>query len=199
VAITHFHHDHWGELPMLLYALRYGTLPARGTPVVLIGPPGFATRLHVLAGALGDWVLAPGYAVDVREIAAGGAMSLAPGVELQAAKTPHNEESLAYAVRADGARMVYTGDTGPSDTLAAWSTGCDLMVAECSQPDAQGIAIHLTPTQAGDLARAARARRLVLSHFYPQIEGTDPAGVAARTFRGDVVEARDGDRFTIGT
>jgi hypothetical protein len=38
----------------------------------------------------------------------------------------------------------------------------------------------------------------VLTHFYPQIEGTDPAAVAARAFGGEVIAAQDGDRFTIG-
>jgi len=117
---------------------------------------------------------------------------------LEACKTPHTDESLAYAVRDAGARLVYTGDTSPSDDLARWARGCDLLLAECSLPDTQGVAIHLTPTQAGALARAAGARRLVLTHFYPAMEGTDPASVAARAFGGEVIAASDGDRFTIG-
>ena len=96
------------------------------------------------------------------------------------------------------ARLVYTGDTGPSDALARWARGCDLLLAECSLPDTQAIGIHLTPSQAGALAGAAAARRLVLTHFYPAIEGTDPASVAARAFGGEVLAANDGDRFTIG-
>jgi ribonuclease BN (tRNA processing enzyme) len=119
-------------------------------------------------------------------------------VTLEAHRTPtHTAESLAYAVRAGGARLVYTGDTGPDDALARWAAGCDTLVAECSLPDGQGISIHLTPTQAGAMARDARAKRLVLTHFYPQIEGTDPADVARRQFSGEVVAAKDGDRFNV--
>jgi ribonuclease BN (tRNA processing enzyme) len=198
VALTHFHPDHWGELPMLLFALKWGTLPPRSAGLVLIGPAGLRTRLAVLAGALGDWVADPGYPLEIREIAAGESMLLAPGVVLDAGKTPHTPESLAYRVREGPTQLVYTGDTGPSAELARWAQGCDLLLAECSLPDSHGIAIHLTPSQAGGLARAAGARRLVLTHFYPAIEGTDPASVAARAFDGDVVQANDGDRFTIG-
>lgn len=198
VAVTHFHPDHWGELPMLLFALKWGTLPARSARLRLIGPAGLSTRMTVLAGALGDWVLEPGYPLEVVEIAAGGSLKLAGQASLEACKTPHTEESLAYAVRDGQARLVYTGDTGPSDDLARWATGCDLLLSECSLPDTQAIAIHLTPTQAGTLARAAGARRLVLTHFYPAIEGTDPASVAARAFGGEVLAANDGDRFTVG-
>lgn len=198
VAVTHFHPDHWGELPMLLFALKWGTLPARNALLRVIGPAGLRTRMTVLAGALGDWVLEPGYPVEMVEIAAGGSLELAGDVLLEAWKTPHTDESLAYAVRHAHARLVYTGDTGPSDDLAGWARGCDLLLAECSLPEAEAIAIHLSPTQAGALARAAGARRLVLTHFYPAIEGTDPASVAARAFGGEVLAANDGDRFTVG-
>jgi len=198
VAVTHFHPDHWGELPMLLFALKWGTLPARSALLRVIGPAGLRTRMTVLAGALGDWVLEPGYPLEMVEIAAGGSLELSGEVRLEAWKTPHTDESLAYAVRDGPARLVYTGDTGPSDDLARWARGCDLLLAECSLPDSQAIAIHLSPTRAGALARAAGARRLVLTHFYPAIEGTDPASVAARAFGGEVVAANDGDRFAIG-
>jgi ribonuclease BN (tRNA processing enzyme) len=198
VALTHFHPDHWGELPMLLFALKWGTLPPRSAPLTLLGPVGLRTRLTVLAGALGDWVLDSGYALEVREIEPGDHVALSEGVTLEACKTPHTGESLAYAVRRGAARLVYTGDTGRSEELARWAGDCDLLLAECSLPDGQGISIHLTPSEAGGLARAAHARRLVLTHFYPAIEGTDPASVAARAFGGAVIAARDGDRFTIG-
>lgn len=198
VALTHFHPDHWGELPMLLFALTWGTLPPRSAPLTLLGPVGLRTRLTVLAGALGDWVLDSGYVLEVREIEPGDRVALSEGVTLEACKTPHTHESLAYGVRRGAARLVYTGDTGWSDALARWARDCDLLLAECSLPEAQGIAIHLTPTEAGALARAAHARRLVLTHFYPAIEGTDPASAAARVFGGEVIAAQDGDRFTIG-
>ena len=198
VALTHFHPDHWGELPMLLFALKWGTLPPRSVPLTLLGPAGLKTRLTVLAGALGDWVLDSGYSLDVREVEPGHQVTLAEGVTLEGWKTPHTEESLAYAVRQGSSRLVYTGDTGPSDSLAQWARDCDLLLAECSLPDGQGIAIHLTPSEAGALARVAGAHRLVLTHFYPAIEGTDPASVAARAFGGEVVAAQDGDRFTLG-
>lgn len=198
VALTHFHPDHWGELPMLLFALRWGIEPARSAPLTIIGPAGLRTRLTLLAGALGDWVLEPGYPVELHEIAPGGALELGPGIVLEACKTPHTPESLAFAVRDRSGRLVYTGDTGPDAPLAAWARGCDLLLAECSLPESRALAIHLTPAQAGALARDAGAAQLVLTHFYPPVEGTDPAGAAARVFGGPVTAARDGDRFTVG-
>ena len=199
VAISHFHLDHWGELPMLLFALRHGTLPPRSSPLTLLGPRGLAGRLTLLASAYGDWLLNDDFALQIRELAPGEVAELAAEVTLETFKTKHTPESLALAVRHGTVRLIYTADTGMSDDLSRWAQGCDLLLAECSLPDREGMEIHLTPSQVGRLARAAAARGLVLTHFSPQVEGTDPAGVAAQAFGGKVVAAQDGDRFVIGS
>jgi ribonuclease BN (tRNA processing enzyme) len=198
LAITHFHQDHWGELAFYLFALKWGVEPARSEPLALIGPAGLRTRLTLLAGAYGDWVLEPGFPLEIAEVRPGDEHELAPGVVLEACDTPHTAESLAYAVRTGSCRLVYTGDTGESAELARWARGCDLLLAECSLPEDRALDLHLTPSRAGALAREAAAGRLVLTHFYPVFGDTDPVAVAGEEFRGDIVAASDGDRFTVG-
>ena len=198
VAVTHFHVDHWGELPMLLFALRWGIEPPRQAPLTLLGPRGFGARLTLLAGAYGDWVTHPEFPLEIVELAPGDRRALDDDVDLEAWKTPHTPESLAFAVRSMGTRLVYTGDTGYCEDLARWAADCDLLLAECSLPEERAMDMHLTPSRAADLARAARARRLVLTHFYPVFGDADPAALAAASFDGDVVAARDGDRFPVG-
>jgi ribonuclease BN (tRNA processing enzyme) len=105
---------------------------------------------------------------------------------------------VALSLIAPEGRLVYTGDTGPSSELARWAADCDLLLAECSLPESMAMDIHLTPERAGDLAREAGAKRLVLTHFYPPVETSDPAKLAGKRFKGPVTAAKDGDRFTIG-
>lgn len=73
VAITHFHTDHIGELPALLFAMKYGAKQPRTEPLTIIGPVGFTSRLSALAAAFGAWVTEPGFPLDVAEIAPGKA------------------------------------------------------------------------------------------------------------------------------
>jgi len=198
VVLSHFHPDHWGEVPMLVYALKYTTLPPRRDPLVILGPPGVVRLVKAVAEGYGPWLLDPGFPIGILDVRDGEPFPLDGEVSLETCRVPHTPESVALSLTAPEGRLVYTGDTGPSDELARWATGCDLLLAECSLPEALAVDIHLTPERAGDLARAAGAKRLVLTHFYPPVETTDPARAAGARFPGPVTAARDGQRFTIG-
>lgn len=192
VAITHFHADHVLDLPTLLVAWRWGVLPPRTAPLVVVGPAGTLDLLERFGGIFGHLVAAPEYPVMVREIAPGDATELGSGVELGTWKVPHTAESIAYSVRRGGRRIVYTGDTGPDAGLGDWARGCDVLLAECSLPDAMAIPTHLTPSGCGALAARAEPGRLVLTHFYPPVENEDIRGTIAAQYGGEVVCAVDG-------
>jgi ribonuclease BN (tRNA processing enzyme) len=192
VAVTHFHDDHIGDVPTMLTAWRWGALPPRSAPLTLIGPPGTKGVLAALAAAYGDIVAAPGFPLAVQELSPGEALMLADGVRLAARQVPHTPESVAYSIEHGGRRLVYTGDTGYDATLGQWAAGCDVLLAECSLPDALAIPSHLTPRQCGRIAAAASPRRLVLTHFYPPVEDVDIRAEVAEAFPGEVVLARDG-------
>jgi ribonuclease BN (tRNA processing enzyme) len=195
IALTHFHPDHFGELPALLFALRHAA--KRVDPLVIVGPAGTVRLLRGLAEGFGDWVLDPGYPIGILDVQAGEPFPLSSDVMLEVHPTPHTAESVALAVTAPEGRLVYTGDTGPSDDLAAWAGDCDLLLAECSLPDDHTVEGHLSPRSVGRLAADARAARLVLTHFYPPTEQLDLCRLVAQHYAGPVALANDGDRFEL--
>lgn len=196
IAITHFHIDHFGDLPTLLFGWRYGRLPGRSAPVEIVGPPGTVALLERMAGAFGDWVLRPPeFQVTVREIEAGTPISLGDGdlaLTLEARVVPHTSESVAYSLRSGRGRLVYTGDTGYDATLGEWAAECDVLLCECSLPQSMAIPAHLTPEQCGDLAAIARPRLLALTHMYPPVETVDVRAIVATRWPGAVALASDG-------
>lgn len=192
VVLTHFHNDHIGDLPTLIFAWRHGDVEPRSRPVEVVGPEGTADLVNHLATALGSWVSEPGFPLRVREIAPGERMELATGVTLEAFKVPHTDDSLAYSVATPRRRIVYTGDTGYDEGLASWAAGCDLLLAECSLPDTMALPTHLTPEECGRLAARARPGRLVLTHFYPPVERVDIRAAVAAAFDGPLTLATDG-------
>lgn len=192
VAITHFHADHISDIATLVFAWKYGMLPARSAPLVLVGPVGIAELLDRLVAAFGDWLRDPGFPLEVREITPGETIGLGDGTTLRATKVPHTEESLAYAIERGGRRLVYTGDTGFDPMFGEWARGADVLLCECSLPLAMAIPTHLTPEQCGALAAAALPKQLVLTHFYPPVERVDIRALVAEHYAGPVTLAVDG-------
>src|SRR6266581_3708091 len=155
VVLSHFHPDHWAELPMLVYALKYTTVPPRQEPLVILGPPGVVRLVKTLAEGYGEWLLDPGFPIGILDVRDREPFPLDGDVSLETCRVPHTPESVAIGLTGPEGRLVYTGDTGPSPELARWAAGCDLLLAECSLPEAMAIDSHLTPLRAGELARGA--------------------------------------------
>jgi ribonuclease BN (tRNA processing enzyme) len=196
VALTHFHIDHHGDLPPLVFAMKYGMLPARSTPLQVIGPVGTKALLDRLAAAHGEWLLTPGFELTVIELAPGGSFDLG-GARLDCVKVPHTAESVSYSITEESHRLVYSGDTGFDPAFAEWARGCDLLVLECSLPQQMAIPEHLTPEQCGEIARLAEPRMLVLTHLYPPVETVDLTAVVGARFAGAIAIATDGWRTEV--
>ncbi|MEP6836261.1 MAG: MBL fold metallo-hydrolase [Gemmatimonas sp.] len=193
VAITHFHADHVSDLPMLIFAWRWGQLPPREAPVTIIGPVGLQQLLERYAAAFGSWVLAPDFPVVVNEMPADTEMVLGNDeMTLSSLQVPHTEESVAYSVECSGKRLVYTGDTSFDVRVGEWAAGADIFLAECSLPDELAIPQHLTPRQTGALAAIAQPVCLLLTHLYPPLDDVDVVAQVAEYFSGPVVIATDG-------
>ena len=77
-------------------------------------------------------------------------------------------------VAPDGSRLVYTGDTGPSESVTEFARGADLLLVEAalrlsSHDDPERG--HLTAEEAIDLATRARARSARIVHYPPSRRG----------------------------
>lgn len=193
VAITHFHADHVSDLPMLIFAWRWGQLPPRAEPITIIGPVGTQALMDRLAAAFGSWTLQPGFPVVIQEYEPGSTIPLGDGtVTLSSRAVPHTAESVAYSVVHNGRRLVYTGDTAFDPELATWAHHSDVFLCECSLPDELAIPEHLTPRQCGALAAIAQPKQLVLTHFYPPLDALDVRAQVAEHFAGNVALATDG-------
>src|SRR5437879_1043200 len=199
VVLSHFHPDHWAELPMLVYALKYTTVPPRQEPLVILGPPGVVRLVKTLAEGYGEWLLDPGFPIGILDVRDREPFPLDGDVSLETCRVPHTPESVAIGLTGPEGRLVYTGDTGPSPELARWAAGCDLLLAECSLPEAMAIDSHLTPLRAGELARGAGASRLEgLPGVQEVIQVTRPYKQVSREWQPDSTVVQLGGGVTIG-
>lgn len=193
--ISHFHTDHIGDVPALLFSLKWGLLPeTRSVPLTIWGPRGTRRMLRGFATATGDHVLDPGFEVEVQEVDPGAALPLTGGLELRTLNTPHTEESLAVRVEGPGVSVTYTGDSGPAAPLGEFAAGSTLFVCECSLPDELVGDNHLSPSSVASFASEADPGTLLLTHVYPQFRAAAdvPGLVREAGFDGPVELAAEG-------
>ncbi|MNC53999.1 ribonuclease Z [compost metagenome] len=95
--------------------------------------------------------------------------------------------------------LVYTADTRYNEALLPWLQDADLLIAESSFYNGQdaGLYGHMTAAEAGRLAAAAGAKRLVLSHLPHFGEISILREEAAAVFSGEIILPEPGMQITI--
>lgn len=190
VVLSHLHPDHCVDLYGLHIALQYG--PKAPASVEVYAPAGAGGHLARLLGP---------HAADAftthlrfREAAAGQRVDIGPlTVAFHAAA--HPLETLASRVTLDGVPLLaYSGDSGPTAALVDCARDTGLFVCDATWPDRVGEVppdLHCTGGQAGDLAQAAGARRLLVTHVQPAYDPAEVAADAAARFDGETLIAED--------
>jgi len=198
VVLSHYHVDHLGGLPHLLFALRWGLPQARNTPLTILGPPGLEERIDHLSHAFGPFFREQDFPVTYRELARNGTWQ-GDGLTIAFGPTRHTEESVAVRLEGPSWTVGYTGDTGPEPTLGPFLAGTDVLICECKIPDPPTADNHLSPSGVAELARAAEPDVLIITHVFPPLRPQEvPDLVAAAGYAGTVICGEDGLSVSLG-
>jgi ribonuclease BN (tRNA processing enzyme) len=198
IVLTHVHMDHCMDLIPLKYGISLGTL-AHWRPQLWL-PPGARERLVHLVGA---WDADEAFftdTFDVREYIPDQGFEVGP-FAASALAVPHYIECFALRFEhADGA-FGYTADLGPHSEIAAFMSGVDVLLAEAALAEDDDLSAadrgHITASEAGEIATAAGAHSLLLTHI-PAENGLERAvDAAASAFAGPVARAISGTSVSV--
>ncbi len=168
VVIGHMHADHSLDLVGLRYLYPWGERAA--DPLAVYLPPGGRARVDALATGISERVGFFDDAYDLDEYDPSVPLVIGP-LTIRFNKGRHYVPAWGLTVEApDGARIAYTGDTGPSDAVVEFSADADLLLIEAAlrHPSHDDLERgHLTPEEAIDMATRARARSALLVHYSP--------------------------------
>lgn len=196
VLVSHLHPDHCSDLLSLHVHMQWG--PGQGRVMPVIGPPGLQDRLAAFAGSAEPWSDAQGLRFEALP-AGSGRRELGGGLVLRHAEVPHLLPTHAMRFDCGGSSLCYGADCAPGEALVALASGCDLLILECAfgdRPVPDGVP-HLNATSAGELARAAGARRLLLTHCQSRDDRDAALARVRRIFGGPVDWARAGHEVRV--
>jgi ribonuclease BN (tRNA processing enzyme) len=190
VLITHFHPDHVNDLAHLLFALKTPALQGQRGQLKILGPIGMIKFYEGLYILYGKWVDLPPPSPVVLEIPFGD--ELVEGeLRVMTRPTPHTEASIGFRLEHHGKSIVYLGDTDFSLSLIPFLEAADCLILECAFPDEMKGPGHLTPKEVATIASEARPKRLLITHLYPEAQKVDIVTPIRRSFKGELIIARD--------
>ena len=187
VFISHRHHDHLADLVSLYHYL-------------LFVPPQLSRRIPLLASAITHQALDSIFGLDLglifEKVLIDPKYAIVVGsMSLRFHETDHVPGTLAIRIKnANAKSLCFSADAGPSDDLAAFCNGADLLLGEATwlqRPVSVGSGLHMTASELGQLASKAEVEKLVVTHVaYPN----DPqmsAHLAGVEFKGETIAAVD--------
>ena len=210
VVLSHLHADHFLDLVPYSYALTYAPRqqpvpvppwPGNQKPARprLIAPPGTRDTFRRVVGAWGNEDLIE-KAFALEEYEESSTPEVGP-LSFAFQSVPHFTETFAITVSSVNAagRLGYGADSRPSDDLCRFVTGCELLLIEATlpRPERDGVRGHLTPSEAGEHAKAAGVSRVVITHISDELDVTWARTEAANAFGGSVEVAREGAVYDI--
>lgn len=195
IVVTHGHPDHFIDVVPAFYARHYGGMGAPHLP--FYSPDGFVEGMRLMTHENGRNVMAEAY--DFRTVRGGDEFDVGPMHFTTYEMTHIGVEAVGFRIEASGAVLAYTGDTGPCDEVIDMARDADILVAEATYQDASTLAFfHMSATQAAEHAKAAGAKRLVLTHILPTLDPEVSREEAALAFDGVIDLAEDGITFEVG-
>jgi ribonuclease BN (tRNA processing enzyme) len=187
VLISHLHPDHFMDLCGLFVARRYHPSGLIAQPLRVYGPRCTAERVLQAYGP--DAVDDLPKVYDVHTLTDGGELAVGP-VKITSRLVDHPVTAYGMRFEHEGRVIAYSGDTDSCPSLLELARDADLLLAEASfeegRDETRGV--HLTGRRAGEVAREAGARRLVLTHV-PVWTGLDVVVAEAELVYPGPVEA----------
>lgn len=200
VFLSHLHADHCLDIPALLVWRRYHPNPPAGRAVVR-GPSDATLRIGNASAEVGGETDLWSDTIDFHPWTDQAPVDFGGGRTVTPHRVAHPPE--AYGLRfvsETGRVLAYTGDSGVCGSLDRLAHDADVLLAEASwthDPGNRPVDVHLSGTEAGQLATRAGVGELLLTHIPPWTSREDVIAEAKAEFSGPVHAVLPGETFEI--
>ncbi len=163
LVLSHLHPDHVADVSAFFQAhfVEYMKFPERQKKQIqIIGPLGIKEWVKTQLKLLYEKTLP--YSPMVHEQPA---VVTIGEFTVRTTLLQHIIPNIGVRLEAKNKSIVYSGDTGDTPALRALAQKTDLLILECANDAGQKTPYHLTPEECGQIAAAAGAKRLLLTHY----------------------------------
>lgn len=174
IILSHLHGDHMADLLVLRYALEM-----KGLRLPLYAPDSPAEDFERLTYK---------DAFDVKVLTEETAFSFA-GLDFSFSQMLHPYKDMAVKVTDGKTTFMYTGDTADCMALRKFVGGVDVLLCDTAFLEDVNSDKHLSLDQAIAVANEAGVRRLIMTHFNPEISPEKYYQAGAHKFKGRLSKA----------
>ncbi len=176
ILISHLHGDHFGGLPFLFLEYRFKT--PRSRPLEIAAPALARERVEALARALYTDLAATDLDIPVRYRVVEPERPFAlAGFSIEPFEVPHSAEPycLGYRIEAEGASVLFSGDSAWTEAFIEQSRDTDVFLCECCslEPEAP---MHVSYRDIIAHRDRLGCRRLVLTHLGADVRAARSVG-----------------------
>lgn len=191
LLFTHYHADHFSDfIPFFFDAVCHSKFVTVRPHLNIYGPPGTKRLFQTMFRTFPNFSDSP-FPVTLKEVK--NRTFVIGETRVTPWPMTHSDQqiSLGYRLEYRGRSVAYSGDAMISPHLISLCRNVDLAILDCSFASSQPGGAHMHAEECGKVAREARVRRLVLSHFYQAADRSNVVTQARRFFSGPILKGKD--------
>lgn len=191
IILSHLHSDHMGDMMILRYAADIKLMKGQmEKPIKVYAPAEPIEEFERLK-----------YKEALEVIEINPAERLVIGeLQISFREMIHGYKNYAVCIENNSKKFVYSGDTCVNDELAKFASNADLFVCEAGllERDEKLLRVmHLTAREAAQIARDAGVKRLLLTHFLPEVKLEHYMNEAMSVYNGIMEIAEENKSYFI--
>jgi ribonuclease BN (tRNA processing enzyme) len=177
VILTHLHDDHAADMHIMKYAIQIKR--KRGISINLL-------KVYAPAEPAVEYDRLDAKDAFILEAVSDDTKLRIGDIKLSFARMKHPFMDYAVCAESCGKKFVFSGDTSWTDDIVDFARNADMLMLDAGllEKDLSEGAVHMTAAQCGKAAAGAGAKRLLLTHFWPDYDINDLLSEASAHFPG---------------
>lgn len=176
IILTHLHSDHISDMMVLRYGVQIKMMKGMVDKPVTVYAPSEPAEEYNRLNLKGIF--------DLRTINAELRLKLG-NMELSFSEMKHPVKCFAVSVYNGRKRFVFSGDTAWNENIVEFSKKADLIMLDAgllAKDKTSENVPHLTAEECGIVAKRAGAKKLMLTHFWPEYDQKELLSEAKKHF-----------------